>query len=141
VPAYYSRHVLAVTRYRVAPDDAEAFRVDAAAALAALAARPGCTGATLGRAVDDPRLWTLTTSWESVGAYRRALSAYEVKLVAVPLMYRALDEPSAYEPLLTWTPDGGLAEHRPALSSDGTAAPGGRDVGRDAGVTPHKRSG
>ena len=31
------------------------------------------------------------------GAYRRALSAYDVKLDAVPLLSRALDEPSAYE--------------------------------------------
>jgi Antibiotic biosynthesis monooxygenase len=81
-------------------------------------ARPGCLGATLGRAVDDPHLWTLTTSWASVGAYRRALSAPEVTVAAVPLMYRALDEPSAYEPLLSWTPDGGLAEQPGALVTD-----------------------
>ncbi len=37
------------------------------------------------------------TTWEHVGAYRRALSAYDVKLHAVPLLGRALDEPSAYE--------------------------------------------
>jgi hypothetical protein len=39
----------------------------------------------------------LTTRWEHVGAYRRALSAYDVKLNAVPLLSRAVDEPSAYE--------------------------------------------
>ena len=39
----------------------------------------------------------LTTQWEHVGAYRRALSAYDVKLGAVPLLSRALDEPSAFE--------------------------------------------
>ena len=39
----------------------------------------------------------LATTWEHVGAYRRALSAYDVKLHAVPLLSRALDEPSAYE--------------------------------------------
>jgi hypothetical protein len=39
----------------------------------------------------------LTTTWEHVGAYRRALSSYDVKLNAVPLLSRALDEPSAYE--------------------------------------------
>ena len=31
------------------------------------------------------------------GAYRRALSSYDVKLHAVPTLSRALDEPSAYE--------------------------------------------
>ena len=44
-----------------------------------------------------PDLWVLATTWETSGAYRRALSAYDVKLRAVPLLGRALDEPSAYE--------------------------------------------
>ena len=47
--------------------------------------------------VDDPTLWTIVTRWENVGSYRRALSAYDVKLNAVPLLSRAIDEPSAYE--------------------------------------------
>ena len=38
----------------------------------------------MGRNVDDPALWLLTTTWENVGSYRRALSAYDVKLHAVP---------------------------------------------------------
>jgi hypothetical protein len=118
--------VLVVTRYRVAPEDATSFRTDAAAALGALTARPGCTSGTVGRAIDDPELWTLTTTWESVGAYRRALSAYDVKLHAVPLMYRALDEPSAYEPLVTWTPDAGHAEHVPTLAPDAARTGPGR---------------
>jgi len=130
--------VLVVTRYRVAPADQQAFRADADAALRVLAARPGCTGGTLGRAVDEPDLWTLTTSWASVGAYRRALSSHDVKLVAVPLMYRAVDEASAYEPLLAWTPDGGFVETVPALAVDiGSAAPGERA----AGAAPPERSG
>ena len=70
-------------------------------ALAALAARPGCRGGTVGRNADNGSLWVLATTWESVGAYRRALSAYDVKLHAVPLMYRALDEPTAFEHLVT----------------------------------------
>jgi hypothetical protein len=40
----------------------------------------------------------LTTRWHGAGSYRRALSAYDVKLTAVPVLGRALDEPSAYEP-------------------------------------------
>jgi hypothetical protein len=54
-------------------------------------------GGEIGRNVDDPELWVLTTRWENVGSYRRALSAYDVKLSAVPILSRALDEPSAYE--------------------------------------------
>ena len=58
---------------------------------------PATTAAPLGRNVDDPELWVLSTQWEHVGAYRRALSSYDVKLHAVPLLSRAVDEPSAYE--------------------------------------------
>jgi quinol monooxygenase YgiN len=89
--------VLVVSRFRVPLEEGEAFRGDLQQALDALAERPGHLGGTLGRNVDDPTLWVLTTRWEHVGAYRRALSAYDVKLRAVPLLSRALDEPSAYE--------------------------------------------
>jgi hypothetical protein len=103
--------VLAVTRYVVPEEEWPAFRDQADDALAALAARPGCTGGWVGRAVDDPTLWTLTTSWESVGAYRRALSNADVKLRAVPLMYRCVDEPTAFEDLVTWDPAAGTARY------------------------------
>lgn len=89
--------MLVVSRFRVPVEEGEAFRAQLQEALDALAERPGHLGGTVGRNVDDPTLWVLTTTWEHVGAYRRALSAYDVKLRAVPLLSRALDEPSAYE--------------------------------------------
>jgi len=89
--------VLVVSRFRVPVEDGETFRRELAAAHAVLAERPGYIAGQLGRNLDDPTLWVLTTRWEQVGAYRRALSSYEVKLQAIPLLSRALDEPSAYE--------------------------------------------
>jgi quinol monooxygenase YgiN len=89
--------VLVVNRFRVPEDEAATFRADLEAALAVLATRRGYVDGRLGRNVDDPTLWVLTTTWENVGSYRRALSSYDVKLGAVPLLARALDEPSAYE--------------------------------------------
>lgn len=89
--------MLVVNRFRVAETDAETFRSDLDRARQALAERPGHLESRIGRNVDDPTLWVLTSSWEHVGAYRRALSAYDVKLHAVPVLSRALDEPSAYE--------------------------------------------
>ncbi|WP_205470858.1 antibiotic biosynthesis monooxygenase [Nocardioides sp. SYSU D00038] len=89
--------MIVVNRFRVPEAEGEAFRGRLGAALAALAERPGHLTGTIGRNVDDPTLWVLTTTWEHVGAYRRALSAYDVKLHAVPVLGRALDEPSAYE--------------------------------------------
>ena len=86
-----------VSRFVVPLEDGEAFRTELAAAHAVLAERPGYVGGQVGRNLDDPTLWLLSTRWEHVGAYRRALSAYDVKLHAVPTLGRALDEPSAYE--------------------------------------------
>lgn len=88
--------VLVVNRFRVADGD-ETFRADVESAHALLAERPGYVDGTIGRNMDEPDLWVLTTRWVNVGAYRRALSAYDVKVGAVPLLSRAVDEPSAYE--------------------------------------------
>jgi quinol monooxygenase YgiN len=89
--------VLVVSRFRVSEAEAAAFRDDLARAHEVLAERDGYVDGRVGRNLDDPELWVLTTRWAHVGAYRRALSSYEVKLHAVPLLSRALDEPSAYE--------------------------------------------
>jgi len=87
--------VLVLTRFR--PDDEVAFRAEAEAVAALLRSRPGCREVVLGRNVDDPGLWTLTSRWDDVGSYRRGIGSYEVKLHGVPFLSRALDEPSAYE--------------------------------------------
>lgn len=89
--------MLVVNRFRVPLVDGETFRGELTAAHDVLAGRPGYLEGRIGRNLDDPTLWVLTTRWENVGAYRRALSSYEVKLNAVPLLSRAVDEPSAYE--------------------------------------------
>lgn len=89
--------MLVVTRFRVPDGDVDSFRADLLTAHEALAACRGYVDGTVGRNVDEPDLWVLTTRWEHVGAYRRALSSYDVKMRAVPVLYRAVDEPSAYE--------------------------------------------
>jgi quinol monooxygenase YgiN len=91
--------VIVVTRFVVPAADVAAFRAEAAAALAALAARPGWVSGRVAHAIDDGSAWLLLTEWESVGAYRRALGGLDVKLHATPLLARAVAEPSAYEPL------------------------------------------
>lgn len=92
--------MLVVNRFDVAPGDAAAFLAEAQEALTALSARPGYRSGRLGRAADDERAWVLATEWDGVGAYRRALSAYDVKLRATVLLSRSRPEPSAYEILL-----------------------------------------
>ena len=93
----YDRGVLVVNRFRVPEANGEAFRADLTAARDALAACVGYAGGEIGRNVDDPELWVLTTRWENVGSYRRALSSYQVKLRAVAVLVQAIEEPSAYE--------------------------------------------
>jgi heme-degrading monooxygenase HmoA len=90
--------VFVVTRLRVSPVDAAGLAAAVDALLAVLAARPGYRDGELGRCTDDPGLWALVTRWDGVGAYRRALSAAEVKLAGAPVWQHALDEPGAYVP-------------------------------------------
>ena len=118
--------MLVINRFLVpdpaeAPDEVAEFTARAQAALTVLAARPGYLRGSLGRAYDDPTHWTLLTEWESVGAYRRALGAFDVKVTATPLLAQSLDEPSAYEVLGSAAPG---AETVPAGSDlAGTAPP------------------
>jgi quinol monooxygenase YgiN len=100
--------VLVVNRFVIEADDeaVATFTQRAGAAVEALAARPGYLRGQLGRAYDDPTRWTLVTEWESVGAYRRALGAFDVKVQATPLLAESLDEPSAFEVLTAAAPEG-----------------------------------
>ena len=86
-----------MNRFRVPVAAGESFREDLQTAREALAACAGYVGGELGRNVDDPELWVLSTRWENVGSYRRALSSYDVKLRAVVTLSRAIEEPTAYE--------------------------------------------
>lgn len=107
--------MLVVTRFDVPEAGAAGFLGQATAALAAFAARPGYLRGRVGRAADDPTAWVLTTEWVGVGAYRRSLSAYDVKVDAAPLLARGRDEPSAYELLVQ---DEGTAPSRRAADAD-----------------------
>ena len=98
--------MLVAMRFAVPEAQAGDFAERAGVALEKLAACPGYRRGDLGRAFDDPQTWCLLTEWESVGAYRRALGQYEVKLHATPLLAQAIDEPSAFEPLVSAEPGG-----------------------------------
>lgn len=78
---------------------------------------PGFIEARIGRAVDDESLVLVQVVWESVGAYRRALSAYDVKVSVVPLLSQALDEPTAFEVLHVRDAHGAL-DFTGALAAD-----------------------
>jgi quinol monooxygenase YgiN len=110
--------MLALSRFRVRPEDEAGFRADVADALRALGARPGFVAGHVGRSTDDPGLWLLSTEWTGAGAYRRALSSYDVKLRATGLFHRAEQEPGAYEVVETFRPGTGTTD-APADAREG----------------------
>lgn len=67
--------------------------------VALLSTKPGFINAHMARAIDEPELIVLQLGWDTVGSYRRALSAFDVKVEVVPVLSQALDEPTAFEVL------------------------------------------
>lgn len=89
--------MIVLSRFRVPEASTDEFVAQGRAALEVLEHQPGFVSADLGRNIDEPELWTITTRWQNVGSYRRALQGYESKMVVVPLLSLAIDEPSAYD--------------------------------------------
>lgn len=121
--------MLVVTRHRMvgagpAPEQAENFLAAAEAAAAVLAERPGCQSVEVVRAIDDAATFLVISRWVDVGSYRRALSSYEVKVGAVPLLATAADEPSAFEVLVSASAAEGVRRSVGDLAPDAhTAGP------------------
>jgi len=113
--------LLVVSRYRVSTDRLE-WLAQMRAALGVLAESAGYLRGQIAQATDDAELMVVATSWESVGAYRRALSRYEVKAQVIPLLSSAIDEPSAFESVVV------VDESGEQLFASGLAADHG-DVG------------
>jgi|UniRef100_UPI0040490524 quinol monooxygenase YgiN len=89
--------MIAIARFEQALSQAADFRAELETVKAVLSEAAGFISATIGQNLDEPTLWVLTTEWENVGSYRRALSSTRAKLEAIPVLARAIDEPGAYE--------------------------------------------
>jgi hypothetical protein len=89
--------MLAIARFSIPLGQGQTFAGQIELAKEALSTCPGFIDATIGQNLDEPTLWVLSTRWENVGSYRRALSSTRVKLEAIPLLAQAIDEPGAYE--------------------------------------------
>ncbi len=93
-----------MTRFIVpdeSPEHVNDFVANGARLRDAFEARPGHVRTRLARALEDPTRWVLVSEWTGVGAWRRALSAYDVRIEVMPLMALAENEPAVYE-----NPDG-----------------------------------
>jgi quinol monooxygenase YgiN len=109
--------MLLVCRFAVSAADATAFRERAERALQLFTAADGCVGGELGRAVDKPDRWVLTVRFDSVHAYRRALSPFPAREHVVPLLSEALaDEPATFETLVEAA--GGATHRHASLLAD-----------------------
>ena len=89
--------MIAIARFEQPLSQATDFRAELEAVKAVLSEATGFKSGSVGQNLDEPTLWVLTTEWENVGSYRRALSSTRAKLEAIPLLARAIDEPGAYE--------------------------------------------
>ena len=89
--------MIAIARFELALSQATDFRTELESVKAVLSQAPGFISGTIGQNLDQPTLWVLTTEWQNVGSYRRALSSTRAKLEAIPVLARAIDEPGAYE--------------------------------------------
>jgi heme-degrading monooxygenase HmoA len=89
--------MIAVARFDVPLASASGFRAELEGVRDVLAEAVGFVGGEVGQNLDEPTLWVLTTRWENVGSYRRALSSTRAKLEAIPVLARAIDEAGAYE--------------------------------------------
>lgn len=123
--------MISMTRHRVPLEHAATFQRQAAQAMEVLRQRDGFRSGVVGRATDDPQLWAVVTEWDDVGSLRRALSNFDVKMGAVPLLATAMDEPTAFEALVRARPDG-LREQASDRAADADTA--GPARGPDGGV-------
>ena len=89
--------MIAISRFQVVAAGSAEFLERANAAIEVLSTARGFRSVDFGRNLDEPELWTITTRWDDVGSYRRALQGFAAKSVVVPLLSVAIDEPSAYD--------------------------------------------
>lgn len=93
--------MLAVNRLRDLGSPDEQVTAELSDLIDVLATQPGFRYARAGRCLDEPDVWILLSEWNSVGTYRRAMSSYAVKTSGYPVFIRILDEPGAYEVVLS----------------------------------------
>ncbi|MEK9664553.1 MAG: hypothetical protein VW362_11560 [Candidatus Nanopelagicales bacterium] len=113
-----------VTALRFHATDPVALLGHLRSAIELLATFDGFVDARLARAVDEGDLISMTLGWTTVGAYRRALSSYDVKVSVVPLLSLAVDEPTAYEVLQVTDEHGTITASGTLAADAGTVSLG-----------------
>ncbi|MCG8916982.1 antibiotic biosynthesis monooxygenase [Actinokineospora sp. PR83] len=108
--------MLLIARFTVT--DPEPFTARAERALGLLLAQPGCVRGLLVRSTEDAGSWVLTVEFESVAAYRRSLSPFDVRTEVIPFLAEAdTTEPAAFEVVVEAAP-GSVRRHTSLLAAD-----------------------
>lgn len=117
--------MLLICRFDIRAVDAPEFMDHAEHALRLLTAQTGCVGGELARATEDSESWVLSVRFDSIVAYRRAMSGFEIREHVIPLLSRARDEGTATHELIVTAAEGGTERHPSILASDAeTVRPG-----------------
>jgi hypothetical protein len=101
LPQWHNFDMIVVTRHLVPQKDLAKWLASAKLAIAPLAKMPGCKSIVVGLATDQVDLVSVVSTWDGVGSYRRALSNFDVKMTSIPFLSTAIDEPSAFEVVLS----------------------------------------
>ena len=122
--------MLLVCRFTVPEEQVAEFLDRAGRALELLQAQPGCVHGTLGRSTEEGDRFVLAVLFESVTAYRRAMSPFPVREVVVPLLSQAdNDGPNGFEVLVESDREGGVRTHRSLVAEDAGTVRIGRAAG------------
>ncbi|APU16892.1 MULTISPECIES: antibiotic biosynthesis monooxygenase family protein [Actinoalloteichus] len=128
--------MLLICRYAVPETGIEDFLAQARTAMRLLGAQPGCRGVQLARTVEHDAEgvdWTLIARFDSVVAYRRALSPFDVREHVVPFLSRAEVGGSAVHEVLVESVSGeeSLREQDSLLAEDRDSVRLGEVAGPD----------
>lgn len=92
--------VQSLWQFTVDRSDWDEWYAKAQSALRVLQHFTGLVSVSLIRSVDEPTEVQILSTWETVGAYRRALSSTEAKMNIWPFLATVHDQPSVFETLL-----------------------------------------
>ena len=87
------------------------------AVLDVLQNRDGFIEAHVMRSPDEPNRFAVHATWNDVGSYRRALGSTQSKMVVWPFLADMIDRPTAFEELMSTSPEG-IKEYESSLGED-----------------------
>lgn len=121
----YVGTMLLLCRFEVSDESKTQFLDRAEHALRLLTTQDGCIDGELARATEKDESWVLVVRFDSVAAYRHAMSAFEVRESVIPLLSEArIEESAVHESAVTAT-DGDVRRHASMLAADAdTVRPG-----------------